>query len=121
MNRTRTTTPSNWLSPALWIIALPLLLVEVRAIACSGSQPQVTISDPTNLCANALVMSQEVHQQAAKLGLDPAELAKRVCSAAVLGVQLVEANLPKASGIAGAPSSPDWLPLGLAGAGGIGG
>lgn len=105
--------PSNWLLvPGL--IAIPLLLVLACWAACSSSQPQVVISDPTNLCASALTISREVQAQATKLGIAPDELAKQACSAAMLGVKLAEANLRNA-GTAGAPPI---VESGLAGAAG---
>jgi len=81
------------------------ILIVTCWAACSGSQPQVTISDPKTLCANALVMTQEVRTQASKLGIEPAELAQQVCSTAILGAKLAEANI-KSLGIAGAANSP---------------
>lgn len=81
---------------------------------CSGTQPQVVISEPASVCANALVLSPEVRAQAAKLGIEPAELAQQACSAAMLGIKLAEVNLRKA-GTAGAPPI---VESGLAGAAG---
>lgn len=112
--------------PSNWLLAVPTMsaIVLVSALCytdCSASNPQLAINDPTTLCANALVTSQEFGAQATKLGLEPAALAKQVCTTAILGVQLIEANLRKASGSAGAPNAPDWLPMGIAGTAGTGG
>ena len=98
-----------------------MLLAVVYYIACSANSPQVRIENPSELCAQALAMSSEVRTQAAKLGLEPIELARRTCAAAILAAQVAEANLPKASGIAGATSSsvpPSMAAAGAAGAGG---
>lgn len=105
--------PSNWHYVPLAVFALALVY-----LGCSGSQsqPVVTITDPTMLCANALAISSQVQQQATKLGVEPVELAKQVCAAALLGIRLAEANLPTQSA-AGAPS----VPTGGAGVAGSGG
>jgi hypothetical protein len=86
--------------------------------ACAGSQVQ--LQNPTELCANAVAMSSAVKAQAAKLGLEPIELARRTCDAAILAAQVAESNLPKASGIAGATSSSVPPSMALAGAAGAG-
>lgn len=112
--------PAIWLSPALFVICLLLVIAEANQ-GCSGSQPQVVISDPTSLCANAIVLNQEVRSQAAKIGLEPIELARKTCEAAILAAKLAEANLVKSSGAAGAPALllPNYS--NAAGAGGLGG
>jgi hypothetical protein len=91
------------------------------AICCAGPAPQVHVENPTELCATAVAMSSAVKTQAAKLGLEPIELARRTCDAAILAAQVAEANLSKASGIAGATSSSAPPSMGLAGAAGSGG
>lgn len=113
----RTSKPSTWK-----LILIALLCFGVMCLyanACAG--PQVQIENPTELCATAVAMSSAVKAQAAKLGLEPIELARRTCEAAVLATKLAEANLPKASGIAGATSSPAPPSMALAGAAGAGG
>jgi len=84
--------------------------------ACAGSQVQV--QNPTELCAQALAMSSEVRTQAAKVGLEPIELARRTCDAAILATKLLEANLPHLEGVAGATNSPSMALAGAAGSGG---
>ena len=95
-----------------------MLLGVVQYAACGGSQMQ--LENPTELCATAVAMSCAVKAQAAKLGLEPIELARRTCDAAILAAQVAESNLPKASGIAGATSSSVPPSMALAGAAGSG-
>lgn len=116
MNFLITPKPSNWLL-APGVLGMFLMLTAL-VWSCSGSQQQVTVNDPTSLCTSALVTSEVLKTQATKLGLEPAKLAEQVCASAVLGLQLLEANLLRAAGAAGAPSSPDWIPMNTAGAGG---
>lgn len=83
--------------------------------------PRIHVENPTEPCAVAVAMSPTVQAQAVKLGLEPIELARRTCAAAILAAQVAEANLPKASGIGGATSSsvpPSMAAAGAAGAGG---
>lgn len=113
MNHLLTPKPSNWLLvPGLLylLVIFPLLCWW----GCSSSQPQLVISDPTTLCANALVMSSEVRSQAAKIGKDPSELAQQACAAAVTAIQLARANFDASAGA----SSTERIPLELAGAAG---
>jgi len=91
------------------------------AICCAGPAPQVRLENPTELCATAVAMSSVVKAQAAKLGVEPLELARRTCDAAFLAAQVAEANLLKASGIAGATSSSLPPSMALAGAAGSAG
>jgi hypothetical protein len=104
--------PSNWL-------LVPALLYSVGCIValaygCSaGTTPHV--ETPTELCAGALAMSSEVRAQAAKIGLDPLELARKTCDAAILAARLTEANVFRAAAIAGAPNSASMLTAGVAG------
>lgn len=86
-------------------MAYKLTTLLVICIGCSGSQPTVTISDPTTLCANALVMTKEIKEQASKIGIEPSELAMQVCSSAVTAAKLVKANILPL-GLAGAPNIP---------------
>ena len=104
--------PSRHFVPfASWLF----LALGLFFYACAGSQVQ--LQNPTELCANAVAMSSAVKAQAAKLGLEPIELARRTCDAAILAAQVAESNLPHLEGIAGAPSSPSMALAGAAGAG----
>ncbi len=109
--------PSNWHLVPVVLVTLGMLLAQVYA--CAG--PQVQVENPTELCATAVALSSTVKAQAAKLGLEPIELARRTCDAAILAAQVAESNLAKASGIAGATSSSPAPSMGLAGAAGSGG
>jgi hypothetical protein len=106
-----------------WTAMLGLVLsaFALLVFACGGSAPQVHVENPTELCATAVAMSSAVKAQAAKLGLEPIELARRTCDAAILAAQVAEANLSKASGIAGGTSSSLSPSMALAGAAGSGG
>ena len=108
--------PSNWYLMPAWI-SLVFALVGLW-IACSGTPPQVRLENPSDLCTSTLALSSAVKAQAAKLGLEPTELARRACDAAILATQVAEANLPKASGVAGAPNLASSPLMGLAGSGG---
>lgn len=109
--------------PSTWKLAVVALLMFALALAvvhaCAG--PQLQLENPSELCARAIAMSSAVKAQAAKLGVEPIELARRTCDAAILAAQVAEANLPKASGIAGGTSSSPPPSMGLAGAAGSGG
>ncbi|MFA5053750.1 MAG: hypothetical protein WC565_06815 [Parcubacteria group bacterium] len=89
-------------------------------MSCAGT-PSVHVDNPTELCATAVALSSAVKAQAAKLGIEPIELARRTCDAAILATQVAEANLQKAEGTAGATSSPSMAAAGAAGAAGSGG
>jgi len=108
--------PSNWLTMPLLLVGFWFIGV-VQYAACGGSAPQVKVENPSELCAQALAMSSEVRAQAAKVGLEPLELARKTCEAAVLAAKLAEANLPQSSGIAGGTSS-DLAPSMAVGAAG---
>lgn len=112
-----TSKPSNWsLVPGL--IAFVLLGGALPWAACSTNSTQVKVENPSELCAQALALSSEVRAQAAKVGLEPIELARKTCEVAVLAAKLAEANLVKSSGIAGATSSALSPSMALAGAAG---
>jgi hypothetical protein len=107
-----------------WSLAPPALAIVVIFVglgwgACATRQVQV--DNPTELCAAAVSLSPSVKTQAAKLGLEPTELARRTCDAAILAAQVAEANLAKPSGTAGLTSSSPAPSMGLAGAAGSGG
>lgn len=107
----------NWTA----ILGVVLTAWAVLVLACGGATPQVQVENPTELCATAVAMSSAVKAQAAKLGLEPIELARRTCDAAILAAQVAESNLPKPAGIAGATSSsvpPSMAAAGAAGSGG---
>jgi hypothetical protein len=120
MRRYFTLKPSNWLTMPL-LLAGSMFTGIVQYAACGGSAPQVKVENPSELCAQAVALSPEVRAQAAKVGLEPLELARRTCEAAVLAAKLAEANIVKPSGIAGATSSPIPPSMALAGAAGSGG
>jgi len=101
------------------ILGLTLSAFALLVFACGGSQVQ--LENPTELCATAVALSSVVKAQAAKLGIEPIELARRTCDAAILATQVAEANLPRSSGTAGATSSPSMAAAGAAGAAGSGG
>lgn len=111
--------PSNWLLVPAGLSCLAMQFAF--AYACAGPAPQVRVENPSELCAQALAMSSEVRTQAANVGLEPIELARKTCEAAVLAAKLAEANLVKTWGIAGATSSAVSPSMGLAGAAGSGG
>jgi hypothetical protein len=116
---TLTPKPSNWLLvPGL--VAF-IVMGPTMQWACSGSAPRVQLENPSELCATAVALSSAVKAQAAKLGVEPIELARRACDAALLVAQVSEANLVTSSGIAGATSSADPPSMALAGAAGSGG
>jgi hypothetical protein len=104
-----------------WIVAWLVALVTAAhcATACSSAPlaPQ-TEQDAVNACAVNLAQVQFVKDQAAKLNLEPIELANRTCATAVLGIQIIQANLAKSGGASGAPSTLDWLPMSNAGVAG---
>jgi len=103
------------------MLGLTLSAFALLVFACGGSAPQLQVENPTELCATAVALSSTVKAQAAKLGLEPIELARRTCDAAILATQVAEANLQKAAGTAGATSSPSMAAAGAAGAAGSGG
>lgn len=109
----------EWFFTAM--LGLVLSAFALLVFACGGSAPQVKVENPTELCATAVALSSTVKAQAAKLGLEPIELARRTCDAAILAAQVAEANLAKAPGIAGGTSSAPAPSMGVAGAGGSGG
>jgi hypothetical protein len=114
---TATPKPETW---KLVVVALLMFALAVAVVnVCAG--PQLQLENPTELCATAVAMSSTVKAQAAKLGLEPIELARRTCDAAILAAQVAEANLPKGSGIAGGTSSSLPPSMGLAGAAGAAG
>ena len=106
---------------SLKMLTMYLTLVAMWQFACSGTSPQVKVENPSELCATAVALSSGVKAQAAKLGLEPLELARRTCDAAILAAQVAEANLVKSSGIAGGTSSSLSPSMALAGAAGSGG
>jgi len=114
---TVTPKPSNWHLVPVALVCFGMLLAQ--AYACAG--PQLKVENPTELCATAVALSSAVKAQAAKLGVEPIELARRTCDAAILAAQVAEANLSKASGIAGGTSSSLSPSMALAGAAGSGG
>lgn len=100
------------------VLLFTALFAAIGYLACSGSSPQARIENPTELCANAVALSSAVKTQAAKLGLEPIELARRTCDAAILAIQVAEANL-RPSGTAGAGATSGTSSLaGMAGTGG---
>jgi hypothetical protein len=107
---------SNWNFVAVALGCLGILLL--MNYACTA--PRVQVQNPSELCATAVAMSSAVKAQAAKLGVEPIELARRACDAALLVAQVSEANLVTSSGIAGATSSADPPSMALAGAAGAG-
>lgn len=110
---------SNWsLVPGL--VAFVLLGGALPWAACSASSPQVKVENPSELCATAVALSSGVKAQAAKLGVEPLELARRTCDAAILTAQVAEANLVNSSGIAGGTSSGLSPSMALAGTAGSG-
>lgn len=116
---TLTPRPSNWLLvPGL--VAFVAMGTTLTWVACSGSAPRVQLENPSELCATAVAMSSAVKAQAAKLGVEPIELARRTCDAAMLAAQIAESHLVTSSGIAGATSSSDPPSMALAGAAGAG-
>ena len=109
---------------SFWQFALGMLgimlLGSLVEFACASNPAGLQVENPSELCASAVAMSSTVKAQAAKLGLEPIELARRTCDAAILAAQVAEANLPKASGIAGTTSSSVPPSMALAGAAGSG-
>jgi hypothetical protein len=96
-----------------------LSLATIAVLSC-GWQPQVNVNEPKiEICAAGLAQVQEVKQQAAKLGLEPAEVAKHVCASVASVVMGIEAARSKSAvsveAEAGA-GAPNWLPLNVAGA-----
>jgi hypothetical protein len=109
----------NVLARPIGIILLGLLLGHFTVVACSS--PKLKIQNPNELCATGVALSSVVQTQAAKLGIEPLELARKFCEPAFLAAKLAEVNLAKPSGIAGATSSAIGASMALAGAAGSGG
>ena len=61
--------------------------------SCSSSGPSFAVKDPTEVCAQALAMSPDFGDEAAKVGMTALELGRRTCAAAVLGGRIAKANL----------------------------
>jgi len=109
--------PSNWNLVAIALGCFGLLLV--MNYACTA--PRVQVENPPELCAQALGLSSEIRAQASKVGLEPIELARRTCEAAILAARLAEANL--SAGVAGRGTQSEYsdrVPA-AAGAAGSGG
>ncbi|MFA5634665.1 MAG: hypothetical protein WC977_02055 [Anaerovoracaceae bacterium] len=100
-----------------FIILGSMLSVALLYLAC-GPGTQVRLEAAGELCGQVLATSLEIRTQAAKVNLEPLELARRTCDAAILATKLAEANLPHLEGIAGATSSPSMALAGAAGSGG---
>lgn len=98
------------------ILAAMAAFVAGFFLAACGWKQQVNVKEPNiEMCAARLVQVQEVQTEAAKLGLEPDDVAKYMCLSMAKALELVEANRAKVSAIARA-GAPNWLPLNLAGA-----
>lgn len=79
-----------------WLGAV-LISIALLAVACSGILSQA--NEPTtqqvalDSCAANLAKTEVVQSQAAKLKVDPAVLARRVCDTALLGIAVLGANI----------------------------
>ncbi len=78
-------------------------VLAVVSVACSSSGSSLQVKDPTEVCAQALAMSPDFVDEAAKIGLTALELGRQTCAAAVLGGRIARAHLPL--GTAGSPGT----------------